>query len=345
MKKPGYYWLLQLTGWSIFIILNLIFYSAQNEVNYQEIIYHILLIPSGIFITHQYRRIIIRFNWLKKSTVTQIILALISSSLAGIMFFIFQYFINALVYQSLSEIQLLQALANILNFSFVFIFWSLIYFSFHFLNNYKKSEIQTLKWQANIKEIELNKIKSQLNPHFMFNALNSIRALIAENPDKARDAVSALSNILRSTLVLEQNKLIPFTEELKIVSDYLELEKIRFEERLTYSLHADACARDYQVPPLLLQTLVENGIKHGISKLTTGGKIELQTVCKDSGMEIIISNSGNYSSEQKSETGLGLRNINDRLENAFGKSAYFSIRNTENDTVTAKVFIPKFIHK
>ena len=119
-------------------------------------------------------------------------------------------------------------------------------------------------------EIELNNLKSQLNPHFIFNALNSIRALVDENPSKSKQAINQLSNILRNSLASDKKGLTKFEDELKIVKDYLGLESIRFEERLKteFDIHPDS--QKFLVPPLMIQTLVENGIKHGISKLTAG---------------------------------------------------------------------------
>src|SRR5690606_34796559 len=127
----------------------------------------------------------------------------------------------------------LEIMQLIINLSGVFIIWSLLYFLFHFINNYKKEEIKNLKWEAARNEIELNKIKSQLNPHFIFNSMNSIRALVDENPDLAKNAITQLSNVLRNSLLMGKKKLIPLGDELKIVDDYLSLEKTRFEERLT----------------------------------------------------------------------------------------------------------------
>ena len=126
-------------------------------------------------------------------------------------------------------------------------------------------------------EIELNNLKSQLNPHFIFNALNSIRALVDENPSKSKQAINQLSNILRNSLASDKKGLTKFEDELKIVKDYLGLESIRFEERLKteFEIHPDS--QKFLVPPLMIQTLVENGIKHGISKLTPGGVIQLKT--------------------------------------------------------------------
>ena len=195
--------------------------------------------------------------------------------------------------------------------------------------------------QASLKEAELNKLKSQLNPHFMFNAMNSIRALVDENPQKAKQAVTQLSNILRQTLTLEKNKLISFDDELTLVKDYLALEKIRFEERLHYSLDIDEASSRYKLPPMLLQTLVENAIKHGISKLTKGGMVSITTKYQSetNKLKIEIANSGIYKPDENPQSGYGIQNTKDRLTYVFADGASFFIVN-ENDVVKTEIVIP-----
>src|SRR5690606_38237133 len=125
--------------------------------------------------------------------------------------------------------------------------------------------------QAVKNEIELNRLISQLNPHFVFNSMNSIRALIDEDPKLAKQAVTELSNVLRNFLLMGKKTMVAFSEELKMVKDYLSLEKIRFEEKLQIIIKVDDDCMNFLVPPLMIQTLVENGIKHGTSKLPEGG--------------------------------------------------------------------------
>ncbi len=220
-----------------------------------------------------------------------------------------------------------------------FVFWSLIYFGFHYLQNYKKTEIQNLRWEASSKDIELNKLKSQLNPHFMFNSMNSIRALIDEDPAKAKEAVTQLSNILRNTLLMNKNKEIFLEEELKIVKDYLALEHIRYEERLKYNFNIEEGALKKIVPPLIVQAQVENAIKHGISKLPKGGEVNVNAKLMDKNLLIEINNTGQLSNEQ-SETGFGLLNSKQRLELLYGNKATIEIANTNNNEVSVKIKIP-----
>src|SRR6202167_2138410 len=143
-----------------------------------------------------------------------------------------------------------------------------------------------------VKELELKTIKSHINPHFIFNALNSIRALIDENPNRARTAITELSNILRSSMQAEKLETVPFEKELNIVKDYLALEHIRFEDRLNVEYDIDEDTLDQPVPPMMLQTLVENAIKHGISRQVDGGKVKIVSVFKNKFHELLIVNTG-----------------------------------------------------
>ncbi len=343
MSKKKLYWICQLVGWFVYVLLNLFFFGLQNALNAKILITYFTWYPLGILITHLFRNVIIKLNWLQYSTYLQISLVILASIINGSIFHFIQYLIDGALNLRFSQLNLIDSITTTINLSFVFFFWSLIYFSFHFLNNYKEAEIQSLKWQATIKEIELNKLKSQLNPHFMFNAMNSIRALIDENPLKAKDAITQLSNILRNTLMMEKNKVIPFQEEMKIVSDYLNLEKVRFEERLHFRFNIIPEADVYLIPPLLLQTLVENGIKHGISKLTRGGEINIDTQLKNDELLITVKNSGSYDAGKKSETGFGLKNTRERLDYVFGGKAGIDIYNNEGNMVITNIHLPKYI--
>jgi len=222
-----------------------------------------------------------------------------------------------------------------------YVIWSLIYFMYHYLDRYNTS----LKYEAHKNEVELNKLKSQLNPHFIFNALNSIRALVDENPSKSKEAITLLSSILRSSLVMNKNKLTDFDEELQAVTDYLDLESIRFEKRLQTEYLIDPGSSGYHVPPLMIQTLVENGIKHGIANLKMGGKLSIKTLVEDPYMIVQIRNEGQVDNSKFSQSnkGFGIDNTIQRLKLIYGERAYFKILNENDHTVLAEIKIPKLI--
>ena len=133
--------------------------------------------------------------------------------------------------------------------------WTLIYYFFHYIEKSRKQQLDTLKLEALVKELELKTIKSHINPHFIFNALNSIRALIDENPLRARTAITELSNILRSSMQTEKQETVFFEKELNIVKDYLALEHIRFEDRLQVQYEIAENTLMQPIPPMMLQTL------------------------------------------------------------------------------------------
>jgi LytS/YehU family sensor histidine kinase len=190
-----------------------------------------------------------------------------------------------------------------------------------------------------VKELELKTIKSHINPHFIFNALNSIRALIDENPSRARDAITELSNILRSSMQSENLETVTLERELSIVKDYLALEHIRFEDRLRVEYDIDEDTLDQPIPPMMLQTLVENAIKHGISRYEGGGVVKIISDFRDNKHELIVRNTGKLNGGMNKE-GFGLTSTASRLGLLFGDKASFEINETNGNMVEAKVRIP-----
>jgi LytS/YehU family sensor histidine kinase len=221
-------------------------------------------------------------------------------------------------------------------------FWVLLYFVFHFLDNYNT----TLRYEAKINEIRLNHLKSQLNPHFIFNALNSVRALVDEDPAKAKSAITQISNMLRFSLMMDKKQVIDLADELATVKDYLALESIRFEERLQVEYQIEDGSYAYKIPPMMLQTIVENAIKHGISNLVKGGLIEIK--CREGLQDelyIQVKNSGQYAplpvGKQRDEDGHGIDNTQQRLSLLYGNLASFRIFNSGDQFVITEIKIPK----
>ena len=159
---------------------------------------------------------------------------------------------------------------------------------------------------------------------------------------KAKQAINQLSNILRNSLASDKKGLTKFDEELKIVKDYLGLEHIRFEERLKTDFDIDPASHEFYVPPLMIQTLVENGIKHGISKLTAGGLIQMKTRVENECLVVRILNSGRLiNGETRHGSGLGIRNTVQRLKLIYGDEASFRIVNENDNFVLTEVIVPE----
>jgi LytS/YehU family sensor histidine kinase len=227
--------------------------------------------------------------------------------------------------------------------------WVLSYTAYHYVERTRQAEIEKILLKSSIRETEAKVLRSQLNPHFMFNALNSIRALVYENPQKAQLGITQLSNILRNSLLADRRKTVELREEIKTVQDYLALEKVRYEERLDCRVTVDPQANYWQVPPMMLQTLVENAIKHGVSKAVNGGFVELvgRIVTGNSGrdeLHIRIRNTGTLLAEpgdKQASGGFGLKNTSQRLDLLYGHDAYFTIKQESPGVVVADVQMPQ----
>ncbi|GGH76523.1 histidine kinase [Filimonas zeae] len=220
--------------------------------------------------------------------------------------------------------------------------WNLIYFTYHYIVKNRTEKLDKMRLESLVKELQLKTIKAHINPHFIFNALNSIRALVDENPARARTAITELSNLLRSSMQAEKQETTPLERELNIVKDYLALEHIRFEDRLRVEYDIDEDTLDQPVPPMMLQTLVENAIKHGVSKQVNGGLIRIISDFRADHHELIVQNTGklNGSGGAGNGDGFGLASTNNRLRLLFGSKASFEIKDIDENTVEAKIIFP-----
>ena len=220
--------------------------------------------------------------------------------------------------------------------------WMLIYIVYHYVEKNRNDQLDRLKLETTVKELELKTIKSHINPHFIFNSLNSIRALVDENPKRARRAITELSNILRSSMQAEKSETVPLEKELDIVKDYLALEQMRFEERLQIEFDIDEDTLQQQVPPMMLQTLVENAIKHGISKQVLGGVVRVVAIFKDNVMQLQVQNTGQLLNNPSGE-GFGIKSTQDRLNLMYQGKAIFEIKNLDATMVESKVTLPVLV--
>jgi len=336
--KEKLYWGLQIGGWllhgAIQVAAN---FLDAGVLDTQRLIFFLYEAILCLLVTHIYRQWINRNKWLSFNMSMLLIRVVTSVLLMGLIMYFLRIpaSIPLHLFNPMLAFDVTHIFGQSIYYAIIFFLWSAIYFIYNYFERYNKS----LKMEATVKEIELNNLKAQLNPHFIFNAMNSIRALVDENPAKSKQAITQLSNILRNSLATEKKGLTKFNDELKVVKDYLSLESIRFEERLKIEYDIDWGSSDFWVPPFMIQTLVENGIKHGIAQLTEGGTISIKTkVTENDELKIQISNSGQYTAEKKG--GLGLTNTIQRLKLLYGDAAYLKIDNEKNNLVLTEVKIP-----
>lgn len=318
-------------------------YDASGSVTVRRVIFFVVEAFLCIVVTHVFRNRLKHWKWLYQPMHKLIPGVLAALFVMGLIVYFLRIPVNIVLGRLVNPrtaFDLQQILGQSAFYFIPFFWWTVCYFAYHYFNEYNKS----LKYEASMIEIELNNLKSQLNPHFIFNALNSIRALVDENPKKSKQAITQLSNILRNSLASDKKGLTNFDEELKIVKDYLGLESIRFEERLKTEFDIHPESQRFLVPPMMIQTLVENGIKHGISKLTRGGVIQLKTDVVNDKLKIYIRNSGHYvNGTKRGKSGLGLENTVHRLKLIYGDEATFRIANESDNFVLTELIIPQNI--
>ncbi|MDR3610984.1 MAG: histidine kinase [Ignavibacteriaceae bacterium] len=341
-NKNRVYWVCQLSGWSIWALLNIVGIFSFDLFAWGKVIILLFVCFAGLCFTHILRYFIKKYSWVDLPLKKIIPRILLSSISIGIVLFILYFSSNYFSgFLHTSDIKFGTIIIWISNLSSIILVWFLFYLSVHLFVNYKRVEIEALIWEAAVKDFELKTLKSQLNPHFMFNAMNSVRALIDEDPENAKTALTNLSNILRYSLKMERFETVPLEEEIQNVTDYLALEAIRFEERLNYSIDVDPRTSKVEIPPMMIQTLVENGIKHGISKKTEGGKISVKTKLNESQLLIQIKSSGKIDEDSlRHSKGFGIDNTKQRLNLLYGDKAIFTIKNELSDEVLAEIKIP-----
>jgi hypothetical protein len=347
--KMRLYVLLQCVGWGTFIAVES---WSQIELPEQDdqwglatsLAVNAAVFLSGLLLTHFLRPVMARWRWkelgwrrlLPRLVMTAIAAATILNTVDSLWI----HGVLRLPWNTRHSIPLVLAL-EVFQFSVLFFAWLCLYYFYHVFDRLNRSEIERFQLMTSVKEAELRALKSQVNPHFIFNSLNSLRALIDENPERARMAVTQLANLLRYSLQSGQLETVPFEDELDVVNDYLALEQVRHEERLRLRLDISPDTLHLPIPPMLLQTLVENAVKYGISPRAEGGEIAITARNEGGMLRIQVSNPGEIATGVRAtSTGVGLHNAAERLRLIFGERATLRLRSDQPALVVAEAVIP-----
>jgi two-component system sensor histidine kinase AlgZ len=338
------YWALQLAGWSFY------FYAqASGEVIFASATWSQTtalwgtMCVAGIALTQAFRWTAKRRAWLSlppapllaRVAAATVLLAILSNLLVVTLSkAVYGSPVAPIVgsfYERLTESgqlrnQLILSLA-------LYVGWVTLYLAFAMQR--RRHELAT-----QLQAAELRLLKSQLNPHFLFNALNGLRSLIADEPERARDAVTHLSRTLRYTLAAGDEDLVSLERELEMVEDYLSLESMRLAERLRVEREIEPDARSARVPAMLLQTLVENAIKHGIAELKEGGTLRIEARVTDR-LQLTVTNPRPLEAPSTRVEGVGLKNATERLRLLFGARASLRLDLSQPGVAVASVRMPK----
>ena len=331
------YWKCQIAGWSFYGLLAAGIPTLYGGMRWTVALRAAMGIAIGLFLTEQLRRFMLRRGWpwlTLRRLVPRVVLAAVV--VAAVMVLI----LLPLLLVNITAAARAGPLTTIFSIHLIFVLgWILLYLGYHYLRRVHLAEAEKLRLELAMRETELSALRAQLNPHFLFNSLNSLRALITENPARAQEAVTGLAALLRHTLQLSRARSTTVDDELEATNHYLELESLRFERRLRYEIESEPQALGIAVPPMLIQNLVENAIKHGISRLPEGGSVRVAVWTTSRDLHIRVANAGTLA-ESPVRKGIGLTNSHARLRLMFGERVSFRLHQLQPNEVACDVVVP-----
>lgn len=217
--------------------------------------------------------------------------------------------------------------------------WSFICFMIESLFTLRESTAVQLKMERNMRDLQLNALAGRVDPHFVFNALNNIRALVKEDSEKARSAITALADILRGPITASSQDKVTVAEEMGLVRQFVALCKIQYEDRIRYVESVEECVCQALIPAMMLQILVENAIKHGLSQLERGGELLVRIVKQQQSIMCVVQNHGSLKKSTTTGFGVGLPTIRERLSLLYGSQAELKLFERDN-RVCAELVLP-----
>jgi signal transduction histidine kinase len=333
------YVLCQLAGWTAYGLAGVAITSAFNRVTPAIVVTTLLGAALGGVASHLVRGRIVHDRWLELGVgalLPRLLAAVLASAfavefailLAGI------YVTRAYSWRGSTPGVLM---VTTFNWTFTLLLWAAIYVGVRFFLRWRDAEIRRLQLEVLARDAQLDTLQAQLHPHFLFNALNVLRAMIPEDPARARDLVSEMSELMRYALQAGRRERVTLEEELSVVESYLRVESARFAERLRWRIDAGDDVRGLRLPPMLLQGLVENAVKHGIASCDAGGEVVVRASREGDRLRLRVTNPGHLG--PTGGTGIGLANAAARLRLLFGENASLSVRGEPNGVV-AEVVLP-----
>lgn len=275
----------------------------------------------------------VKFNQMEKhNTATLIFQHLAVSAISLLLLMVVGYYSIKLVPVLQTEFLLLYN--NSLVLKLIYGFWyyamlTMVYYVIIYYSNFKEKLMRETELNNYMQKAELDVLRSQINPHFLFNSLNSISALTIREPLKAREMVSQLSDFLRYTIKQSDDKMTVFEKEIDVIANFLAIEKVRFGDRIEVIEDADESCLGQKLPNMILQPLVENAVKYGVAQNTGKSKIIIKAGCFQGFLKVMVENTYDPEIKLKKGTGIGLKNITKRLQLIYGRNDLVHISNKD----------------
>lgn len=341
------FWLLNALVWALYFALNTVLFTSFAGWSSGIVLISLVLSVGMYLVSGTLRWQVLRRDWFALGSwalLLRLVLAVMIA--AALVQMLIQMVLRLALHWhwvSLPEGGNFQPIAIFsywINTAIVLALWTAAWVGVHAFRRYRHGEVARLKAEAARHALELDALRARLNPHFVFNALNNLRALINEDTERARELVTRLSNTLRHALEHRQNERVTLADELAVVRDYLAVEQVHYEQRLRIREEIAEAALHATLPPMLLQLLVENAIKHGIARTPGGGELRISARSQAQRLHLIVSNPGELHPQgAHGTTGVGLVYLRSELARLPG-SATLALHQ-DGSTVVATLEIPQ----
>lgn len=316
LARLNWYWIFQLIGWGFLPLFSLLMGAWRVQGLMWVMVWGAC---SGLVITDVWHRIIKRrirnrqrTSW-KRIAIAVLVLGTLHTAVQYLGYLVFQ---PAHMDRGFGWVP-----AALASWWAIYLVWNIFYMAVISLRRANRAEAEALRLEVAAKDAELRALQAQVNPHFFFNSMNSVRALIYEDPDAASLMIDQLASVMRYALQSGQHDTVPLAAEIEAVQAYLSIEKIRFEERMQVSVEVGVGLDQVRVPPMSLQTLVENAVKYGVENSAAGSEIRILARRMEDGTVLIeIANKGALAPFSNS-TQVGLANARKRLALVLGDGA------------------------
>lgn len=348
-NKKSVFWILQISGWIVLALIYLFLYYRSYLTDPKSLLALFLTYLTGFLSSLLLRYFYRKVHYQSRSIVNLSIIVILSSIVAANIWFWLDVFLSIPINGMdwfFERITFQRYLSSTYWHGFILGTWSALYFVIKLWVEWNLQKERTLNANALAQAAQLQMLRYQLNPHFLFNALNSIRALVDENQKNAKEMITELAEFLRYSLISKNYSDVPLKQELEAIRHYFRIEKKRYEEKLQINYEIDPLAEEYPVLSFLIHPLVENAVKYGMQTSPMPLRILLKADVLKDVLILEICNSGYWvdsdstQAEQIKGTGTGLENIRQRLENAFPASHRFEVIK-EPDRVCVRIKINK----
>jgi hypothetical protein len=341
-RRAPSFWPLQIGGWTLYGLATAVSYIPFRHM--QEAVDYQLAFLGSTFLASFVLDACCHFLWGRSTPLaTALFVSVGISYILGFVGTVVSALIALHLVEPQTPLSWSMVAARAFEGAIVLIAWSALYFGIKHYGTVEKQRTRLLASEATAREAQLQALRYQLQPHFLFNTLNAISSLvISKQPERATEMIAKLAGLLRTTLSYPEAHLVTLREELAVAEEYLSIEAVRFGPRLAVSLSVSAEAYEAQVPRFLLQPIVENSIRHGIARCPNGGEVAVRASASEGRLRIEIENDRREGVMQSGEEGhgLGLANTRTRLEKLYGEQGSMTVSSAQNNRFLVSIEFP-----